>query len=169
MEKRVNCVIEDYMIQFKGDICKRVLDMFHDSCKYEEFVQFVYDYERLVLCADDFTKRKRIKNDVPYCERCMAKRSSGEQCTRRKKDGELYCGTHVKGIPHGSVNNYNNGQAQTSNKVEVWLQDFKGISYYIDNKMNVYQTEDIVSNKRNPNIIAKYVIQNGEYIIPIIN
>jgi hypothetical protein len=32
--------------------------------------------------------------------------------------------------------------------------------------MNVYQAEDIVSNKINPNIIAKYV-KNGEtYSIP---
>jgi len=35
--------------------------------------------------------------------------------------------------------------------------------------MNVYQTEDIVSSKRNPNVIAKYVVDNGEYIIPTIN
>jgi len=169
MEKRVNCVIEEYMIEFKNQICKRIVDTFDDNDKCEEFAQFVYDYDRLVLSAEDLTKRKRIKNDVPYCERCMAKRSNSEQCTRRKKDGEMYCGTHVKGTPHGHVNSATDAQAQTSNKVEVWLQDFKGISYYIDDKTNVYQTEDIVSNKRNPNIIAKYVVENGEYNIPSIN
>ena len=54
----------------------------------------------------------------------------------------------------------------TTSKLEVWLQDFKGISYYIDGNMNVYQTEDIVSNKRNPKVIAKYIIDGGNYSIP---
>ena len=169
MEKRVNCVIEEYMTEFKNQVCKRVVDTFDNSDKCQDVIQFVYDYERLVLSAEDLTKRKRIKNDVPYCERCMAKRSNGEQCTRRKKDGQMFCGTHVKGTPHGHVNSENDGETQTSNKIEVWLQDFKGISYYIDDNMNVYQTEDIVSSKRNPNVIAKYVVDNGEYIIPTIN
>jgi hypothetical protein len=118
------------------------------------------------LTTEDFSKRKRVKNDVPHCERCTAKRSNGEQCTRRKKDGELFCGTHIKGTPHGFISPDEQGTVQTSSKVEVWLQDFKGISYYIDNQMNVYQTEDIVSNKRNPKIISKYVTENGEYSIP---
>ena len=169
MEKRVNCLIEEYMIEFKNQMISHVVNTIGDNEKSEEIAKFVYDYNRLVLSAEDLTKRKRIKNDVPYCERCLAKRSNGGQCTRRKKDGEMYCGTHVKGTPHGHVNNATEGQAQTSNKVEVWLQDFKGISYYIDDQMNVYQTEDIVSNKRNPNIIAKYVVENGEYNIPTIN
>ena len=99
----------------------------------------------------------------------MAKRSNGEQCTRRKKDGQMFCGTHIKGTPHGHVNSAEDGPVQTTKKVEVWIQDFKGISYYIDEKMNVYQTEDIISNKRNPKIIAKYVVDNGEYIIPTID
>ena len=29
-------------------------------------------------------------------------------------------------------------------------------SYYIDNNKNVYNSEDIMSNKTNPRIIAKY-------------
>ncbi len=134
MEKRVNCVIEEYMTEFKNQVCKRVVDTFDGNDKCQDIIQFVYDYERLVLSTE-----------------------------------EMFCGTHVKGTPHGHVNSENDGQSQTSNKVEVWLQDFKGISYYIDDNMNVYQTEDIVSSKRNPSVIAKYVIENGEYIIPTIN
>ena len=126
MEKRVNCVIEEYMIEFKNQICKRIVDTFDDNDKCEEFAQFVYDYDRLVLSAEDLTKRKRIKNDVPYCERCMAQRSNSEQCTRRKKDGEMYCGTHVKGTPHGHVNSATDAQAQTSNKSRGMVTRFQG-------------------------------------------
>jgi hypothetical protein len=51
-------------------------------------------------------------------------------------------------------------------KIEVWAQDIQGIIYYIDKMMNVYQAEDIVSNKQNPKIIAKYVKIGETYTIP---
>ena len=166
MEKRVNTTIEEHMIEFKKVVCDKLIQELGDTNQCANIVQFVYNYDRLVLTADDFIKRKRVKNDVPHCERCTAKRSTGEQCTRRKKDGEVYCGTHIKGIPHGFVNSDTEGSGHTTSKLEVWLQDFKGISYYIDGNMNVYQTEDIVSNKRNPKVIAKYIIDGGNYSIP---
>jgi len=51
--------------------------------------------------------------------------------------------------------------------VEVFLQEIHGINYYIDKENNVYKTEDIISNAKNPNIVAKYVKNNkGEYTIP---
>ena len=40
---------------------------------------------------------------VPSSEKCQAKRSNGIQCTRRKKQDSCYCGTHIKGTPHGTV------------------------------------------------------------------
>ena len=67
---------------------------------------------------------------------------------------------------YGCIDANKEGETTQSSKVEVWLQDFKGISYYIDKNNNVYQTEDIVSNKKNPKIIAKYVLENDEYSIP---
>ena len=48
MEKRVNCVIEEYMTEFKNQVCKRVVDTFENSDKCQDVIQFVYDYERLV-------------------------------------------------------------------------------------------------------------------------
>ena len=51
-------------------------------------------------------------------------------------------------------------------KVEVWAQDILGIIYYIDKNGNVYQAEDIVSNKQNPKIIAKYVKTGTGISIP---
>jgi hypothetical protein len=55
----------------------------------------------------------------------------------------------------------------TTQRVEVWGQDIMGITYYIDNTGNVYETEDVVMNKHNPKVIAKYIKNNdGEYSIP---
>jgi hypothetical protein len=103
---------------------------------------------------------------VPYSDRCCAKRANGEQCTRRKK--EEYCGTHMKGTPHGIVD-LNQDVTQTTTKVEVWAQDIKGIIYYVDKDMNVYNAEDIVSNKNNPKVIAKYSKDGENYSIPEFN
>ena len=40
---------------------------------------------------------------MPYFDRCVGKKASGEQCTRRKKDNYDLCGTHIKGTPHKRV------------------------------------------------------------------
>ena len=60
------------------------------------------------LTQEDFVKRKRIKNSVPLYERCMALKSNGKQCTRRKKGNCKFCGTHIKGTQNGVVNNTGN-------------------------------------------------------------
>ena len=54
----------------------------------------------------------------------------------------------------------------TTKKVEIWAHDIQGIIYYIDNNNNVYQAEDIVGNKENPKVIAKYVKDCDKYSIP---
>ena len=123
------------------------------------------DYDRLAFIKEDFQKRKRVKNFVPIFDRCCAKRASNEQCTRRKKDGCEYCGTHLKGTPHGIIDAQNENK-NTTQKIEVYAQDIQGIVYYIDKNNNVYQAEDIISNKINPKIIAKYVKDGENYSIP---
>ena len=109
-----------------------------------------------------------MKNFVPIFDRCCAKRASGEQCTRRKKETNEYCGTHLKGTPHGVIDNQSDEKI-TTKKVEVCVQEIQGIVYYIDKSNNVYQAEDIISNKINPKIIAKYVKNGEQYSIPELN
>jgi len=167
MEKRLNTKIETYVREFKDDIRNKIteLDIQLEKSKVNELLEFVYDYQRLSLTKEDLVKRTRVKNSIPSTNRCIAKRSNGEQCTRRKKEGCEYCGTHVKGVPHGSVEL--NASSQVSNqKVEVFVKDFRGIVYYIDKNENVYKTEDILEGKTNPQIIAKYVVNNDNYTIP---
>ena len=122
---------------------------------HADLMAMVMGYEKFKLCSDDLVKRKRVKNVVPLFDRCIAKRANGEQCTRRKKEGEGYCGTHTKGRPHGSVNETSENVA-TNKKVEVWIQEIKGIIYYVDADNNVYDPEDILLNKINPKVIMKF-------------
>ena len=68
-----------------------------------ELLKYVYDMEGLQISKEDFQKRKRVKNVVPHNIRCCAKRANGEQCTRRRLNDENFCGKHIKGTPHGEI------------------------------------------------------------------
>ncbi len=188
MERRLNKKIEDYLIVFKNDVAKKLQQMVNgleiseaatrdelmraiDNTKLQcnSMAGFVYNYEKLRLGKDDFMKRKRVKSVVPMYERCSAKRANGEQCTRRKKDGETYCGTHIKGTPHSIMDESECETPTTKNvKVDIWAQDIKGIIYYIDKVGNVYDTEDIMKIDKYPKrVIAKYhQDESGKYSIP---
>jgi hypothetical protein len=169
MEKRLNKKVDSYITNFKDSIREKITQM--GMTKHEQvnqLLQYIYDYDRLAFNKEDFQKRKRVKNFVPIFDRCCAKRASNEQCTRRKKDGCEYCGTHLKGTPHGIIDTQNEPK-NTTQKIEVYAQDIQGIVYYIDKNNNVYQAEDIISNKINPKIIAKYVKQGEIYSIPEFN
>ena len=165
MEKRINQKTRTYLQDFKNKI-KVYIDSndLSNTHNQNQLLQFVFDFQPLEFTKVDFQKRKRVKNIVPYFERCCALRANGERCTRRKKDSDKFCGTHIKGIPHGEINQVK--QTPTHTKKTVWAQDIKGIIYYIDDSENVYYPQDVLNNIENPKIIAKYIINDGEYSIP---
>ena len=169
MERRLNKKVESYITTFKDSIREKTTQMgIAKNEQVNQLLQYIYDYDRLSFNKEDFQQRKRVKNFVPIFDRCCAKRASNEQCTRRKKDGCEYCGTHLKGTPHGIVDAQDEPK-NTTQKIEVFAQDIQGIIYYIDKNSNVYQAEDIISNKINPKIIAKYVNEGENYSIPEFN
>ena len=169
MEKRLNKKLELWITGFKDNIREKANQIgISKNDQTNQLIQYIYDYDRLTFSKEDFQKRKRVKNVVPFFDRCCAKRANCQQCTRRKKNGSEYCGTHVKGTPHGIVQSQEESK-NTTQKIEVYAKDIQGIVYYIDSNNNVYQTEDIIKNKINPKIIAKYV-RNGEHFsIPEFN
>ena len=145
MEKRINKKIETYVTTLKESVHKKITELsFSEKDKTSELIEYIYEYQRLTIQKEDLIKRKRIKNSIPNLNRCIAKRANDEQCTRRRKEGCEYCGTHVK----------------------VFAEEIFGIVYYIDKQNNVYKTEDILEGKENPKIIAKCLKQNGILTIP---
>ena len=164
MEKRINNKHRVYLQTFKDSIRDFVSNSECNNETANQMPQFVYDYQPLTFEKMDFQKRKRVKNIVPFFERCCALRANKEQCTRRRKDGSNFCGTHIKGVPHGEINKTT--QKPTHTKKTVRAQDIKGIIYYIDEDNNVYDPHDVMNNIVNPKIIAKYVENNGNYSIP---
>ena len=167
MEKRLNKKIEVYITSFKNEIKDKITSLtFQDKEKINDLLEFVYDYNRLILEKDDFAKRKRVKNSIPNINRCIAKRANGEQCTRRRKDDCEFCGTHSKGIPHGSMQTNENEPNINIQSLEVTAEDIKGIIYYIDKFNNVYKTEDILEGNENPQVIANAVKVGNILTIP---
>lgn len=180
MERRINSRIDAFMHALKLQIADKFDEVRQKNAQnvaanpqlqdmqrdYTQIMNFIYESDKLKLSKDDFAKRKRVKNAVPVFDRCHAKRANGEQCTRRKKEGCLCCGTHTKGTPHGMFDGLD--EPITNVKVETWVQDIKGIMYHIDNQGNVYDPEDIVANQMNPHVIAKCMKHdNGIYSIQI--
>ena len=164
MEKNINKRIDTYISDFKNEMWKKIASMgFSEKDKVNELLEFMYEYTKLSLTKDDFSKRKRVKNCIPELNRCNALRANGEQCTRQRKDNCEYCGTHSKGVVVGASSTTKN---ELQKKIEVFAQDINGIVYYIDNNDNVYKTEDILEEKTNPVIIAKYVKTESGYSIP---
>ena len=83
----------------------------------------------------------------------------------KKKGEHAFCGTHIKGTPHGLIDI---GLRQIPvKKIEVWVQEIKGIHYYIDENNNVYLPQDIISNTKSPRVIGTWILlENGDYSIP---
>jgi len=183
MERRISGKIDAYIIDWKDALSSKIRELgtaasaaaasesgagtnncvpgggntiIDQLCK--QLTTFVYEYEKLKLTKEDFMKRKRVKNTVPIQERCLAKRANGEQCTRKKKEGCDYCGTHTKGVPCSIMDDDEKGDKSKLNQqsVNIWVQNIKGIEYFIDGLQNVYKHEDVINNSTNPRIIAKY-------------
>lgn len=162
MEKRITNKVETHIQEFKNTITSYLennMDMEYSA--NIKLLGIIDNFKNLSLDKSDFTKRKRIKTDVPIFQRCIAKRACGAQCTRKKRDGISFCGTHEKNRPHGIVDNNNTEPSLT--KIQIKIAEINGISYYIDDDNNVYRTEDILTNNTNPKVIAKYENINGNY------
>jgi hypothetical protein len=181
METRIQQKVDEHLRNFKTQlgnwlisnnavVSRKEIDDSLNTDITNEFLQFMFDSENIQLQKEDFQRRKRIKNHVPMTDRCCAKRANGEQCTRRRLEGN-FCGTHMKGAPHGIIDQEDVTNQPFMEKVEIWMQDIQGISYYIDKVNNVYSPEDIVSNKTNPRIIGKWEsskTSNGDKIYNLI-
>lgn len=164
----VNIIIEG----FKSDIIRVV----NSSASQNELIHYINEYTPPTIDESTIMKKKRIKNPIPLHEKCIAKRANGEQCSRRKKTGGSFCGTHNKACPHGTValdniecNDHPNGIVKK--QIEVWLEDINGIMYWINDTGTVYHPDDIKNNIENPRIIAYYEKSelNGQYIYNIMS
>jgi len=138
MERRVAKKVEQHAVDFKTAIKDylsshnlAVVEQENGGDRTSDFLKYVFDYAGVEFAKEDFQKRKRVKNVVPHCDRCVARRANGEQCTRRKSGDGPFCGTHAKGTPHG-VHSSDAEVPNPAKKVEVWVEEIKGIIKRMD-------------------------------------
>lgn len=101
-----------------------------------------------------------MRKETPNCERCLAKRGAGDRCTRRRKPGQRFCGTHCKSTPNGVINSEEEDIAGWE-KRSVCIEDINGIPYFVDSDQNVYHPGDIVYRKNNPRCIGRLAEKDG--------
>jgi len=163
MEKRITKKVEEYLFGFKQDIKKLIIDYnLHETDNGKILLQSILDKPNLTFTPEDFIKRQRAKNTVNALERCSAKRANGELCSRKKKKNSIFCGTHCKGTPYGSIDNpipntdniSNSNTNHSQQKIHIFTTEIDGIIYYIDDNSNAYSMEDVLLNKNNPKIIG---------------
>lgn len=147
MESRIKNKIDNYNTTFKNNIKEKMIELdMLNSEKEKQFLQYVFEYERLQLINDDFSKRKRLKNVVPGDDRCLANKACNEQCTRKRKDGFDFCGTHIKGTPNGIV--YKCENIDSKKKVVLKLVTNRGILNYVDDSGKKYEMEEVMNMEK---------------------
>lgn len=163
IEATINKRTEEYLLAFKQEVKNKAtcLDfMSADRGKLASLLEYIYEYPRLVFTEDELHKPKRSKQvNIAMGCRCIAIRTTGDQCTRKRRLNSSYCGTHHKTHKEPEVNMEieENIAVPDTFTIEVFTEDVQGIVYYIDLAGNVYNTEDVLMKKKDPRIVARAV------------
>ena len=151
MESRITKKVEQYVETMKESIMSKM-----KSDSKEEVSAFISEYEKMTWQKSDFDKRKKLPTLLPVGMRCCANRSTGEQCTRRKKSKSEYCGTHSK-------QNEETKEKKETTTTSIWSQDIQGIMSYIDEVGNIYKPEDVMSKREVIRVIGTYKKEENTY------
>lgn len=157
MDKKINKTIEDYIVSFKDALKQKILklelgkgDGTATTAKVNDFLEYLNEYEKLVIDKEEFVKKTRPLPVIPSENRCNGILQNSEQCARRKLPNLHYCGSHCKKLPYGSLSN----DSVENTQVVVFETSIQGIIYYVDEFDNIYKTEDILNGVKNPEIVA---------------
>lgn len=119
----------------------------------------VTDQFEQVLSASVRGKRRQV-SCVPEADRCRAlcEGASAPRCSRRRRPGEQFCGTHMKGQPHGVVAG-SSGTGEVRHAVVI--EEVKGIPYYVDAEVpepdaprRAYDPAAVLDGRHNPSVVG---------------
>lgn len=174
MRKHLKNKMDKYTNTFKRDVIEWVVKnqgssndnsnhMGMNDMNMTNFIKFVNSYEAF---NDVTAPVKKTQSGIGICN---ARRADGEQCTRRiqckngtNTQGLKFCGTHSKGVPYGEIENQ--VVQPVIRRRYVFVENINGIGYYVDDKDNIYKTEDVYHNVNDPQIIGiRTKLPGGEY------
>jgi hypothetical protein len=104
MDKKINKIIETYVTTYKQEIKNKAVSLGFAEQDKIDLIEYVMEYERLVLKKEEFIKQKRTKNAISNVNRCMAIISSGVNAPANEKKELRTVRDARKGNPLGLVN-----------------------------------------------------------------
>lgn len=155
MEHELNAFIQNFELERKEAIRNKAIELGLTNKTNPDIgilLQFIYDYKKLTVAKDQFTKKTRTPVAIDSVDLCFGRCASLERCTRRRKDGMQFCATHLKSCPHGTIDV--SMMPKITVKVEIWIEHICGIPYHIDMQNNIYLHEDVIKNVNNPRKIG---------------
>jgi len=159
METKINKKIERHMEDYKKHILTNISK---SNDEYDKISYILSNYKHFQISKEDLNKKTRIKNNVNLEDRCQALRANNSQCTRRKQKNSCFCGTHIKGTPYGKLLENNNGKIPFKEEINIYTKEIQGITYYIDDKNNIYSSEEILNNSNDPTVIGRYLVKTDD-------
>ncbi len=110
-------------------------------------------------------KKKTNKRNLPKNEQCLGRKGDFTQCTRKRKDGTQFCGSHMKKLTNGMIGDdgacFNRKKGKRGRKRKNIMENvgendilttkiyIDGDRYLVDNKNVVY-----TYNQNNPVILG---------------
>lgn len=149
---------------FQNGLENKLKSLYVEEGTIREIMAYISIQDLCLLDNKNVIKSRRVKKEISVNEQCNATRMDGQRCTRRKKQDGHFCGTHINCPAPTEFNSVDNVPSITD-KV-VFAIDIQGIIYYIDENLNVYNTEDVLNDVVDPVIIAQACCKNGIYTIP---
>ena len=125
--------------------------------------ELLLKYSPKLQSIQETTKIKRKRKSIPKEHCCLGRKQFGEQCTRRKKSGSDFCGSHMKSLPYGRIDDNKDHLCKVKGKrgrkkkntnvlednseyIQTWVDKDLGDAYLID-KYNTVYTNDPDSPK----------------------
>lgn len=155
MDTDINNQVANFICEFKNDIKFKALSLSLPEADKLALVEYIFDYPRFQVNLSKYEKKKREPKKIPPInERCTAKRSNGEQCSRRKKKHYEFCGTHL--------NQYDTPSQPSLLEKELVATNVNGILHYVGEKGFVFAPEDVLKGTVNPKLVGQLV--NGQVV-----
>ena len=96
--------------------------------------------------------KRRNRRSLPKDLQCLGRKIDGQQCTRSRRNGEEFCLSHMKGLPHGRIDGptfagKEKGKRGRKKKEVVYneeeylcvhLELIRGVQYLLDENDNVF-------------------------------
>ena len=146
-----NKQISAYLNEFKTHILIELNSLKQSPSpeKIEQLQKFICDYAELNV--GNKASEKPYKKAVNL-KKCWAKLETGGQCKRKHHLTTMFCKTHVNNTPFGVITD--DGNREEKKTVVLYIQDIRGIQYYVDENKNVYDSESILSPNLEPKVIG---------------